>query len=270
MNCLLYLWSVEDSWQICVDDRLPLVGLHAHNQSVSGDASIVDQHVHCTPVRHWLLDQPGSTWPLSAWCMATSLCYPGKLSLWSICQQISSISLACEYVYVLSGCNTYSSIDLSTHELPQIDVWLQLVLSECTTESLIGLATDSLSAGGVATHLCDQKGDEWQEFMIAATPAMDALHFIWVMKRCVSHGSKLTFLCILSVCKLSGTIQAHMHSYVHIAVAVSHSRPGKQLTAVPCKCCSVPAAEPLSSTSSAGARGCNFANKHTALLSAHV
>ncbi len=48
----------EDSSEIGVDDVLPLLQLHAHNEAIASDASVVDQHIHCPPLRHRLLEQP--------------------------------------------------------------------------------------------------------------------------------------------------------------------------------------------------------------------
>lgn len=53
-----HLAGVEDASEVGVNDGLPLLGLHAHDERVAGDARIVHQHIHGAPAVHGLLEQP--------------------------------------------------------------------------------------------------------------------------------------------------------------------------------------------------------------------
>ena len=69
-----YLYGIEDACKVGVNDSLPLLRLHAHDECVLGDACVIHQHIHCAPRVHSFLEQPASQGTLS-------LCKPA----WMVC-----------------------------------------------------------------------------------------------------------------------------------------------------------------------------------------
>ena len=53
-----YLRGKEHCRKVGVNDKLPLLRLHAHDERVTRDASVVDQHINATPLLNCLLDEP--------------------------------------------------------------------------------------------------------------------------------------------------------------------------------------------------------------------